>query len=257
MISKNEFKLWLRSGSLQFAMNNRSGKTQDESTLSWNGHTIHYRAGTSDPHVIDSILLKRGKKAEYFVPANITPTTILDIGGNIGAAALYFAKTYPMAKIFSFEPIPANYALLEKNIAPYPAICGYNVALGGRDETIELIESPSASNYGGFSIFQRGATETCRRIPVTCRNADAMLAEIGIEVPDIIKVDTEGAEWTILTSFSKDVLSKVGWILGELHGENDFELLAYLSQWFDIGIRKSFRSPLCNFHARNRALTAT
>lgn len=254
MISKSELKIWLRSGSWRFARESRRGQQGGEGSVAWNGHPVYYRVGTSDSHVIHSILLKRGKKAEYHVPASFEPATILDIGGNIGAAALYFAKTYPKAKVFSFEPVAANYALLAKNIAPYPAIRGYNLALGATDGTIDLIESPDAGNFGGFSVFQRGATADCRRIPVQCRNAGAMLGELGIEVPDLIKVDTEGAEYAILTAFPQEVLARVPWILGELHGENDFELLAYLSQWFDIGIKKSVRSPLCNFHARNRQL---
>lgn len=254
MISKNELKIWLRSGSLRFAMGSRRGQPGGESSLTVHGHPVYFRVGTSDAHVIHSILLKGGKKAEYHVPATIAPATILDIGGNIGAAAIYFARTYPAARVFTFEPVASNYALLAKNIAPYPLIRGFNVALGARDETIELIESPDRDNFGGFSVFQRGATAECRRIPVECRSVGSVLREIGVEVPDLVKVDTEGAEFAILTAFPQEVLSRVPWILGELHGENDFELLAYLSQWFDIGIRKSVRSPLCNFHARNRQL---
>lgn len=252
MFSKNELKVWARSGSLRFARESRRNQPVRESQVIWNGHPVHFRTGTSDPHVIHSILLKRGKKAEYHVPAKLIPSTILDIGGNIGAAALYFAKSYPEAKIYSFEPIINNFSLLERNIAPYLNIKAFNVALGSRDETIELIESPDPCNFGGFSIYQRGATPECQRISVQCRDAGTMLTEIGIDVPDIIKVDTEGAEYAILTAFPEGVLARVPWVLGELHGENDFELLSYLSRWFDIGIRKSVQSPLCNFHARNR-----
>ncbi len=222
------------------------------SLLMWNGHPVYYRPGTSDPHVIHSILLKSGRKAEYYVSDCICPKTILDIGGNIGAAALYFAKVWPQATIHSFEPIPGNFELLAKNIVPYPGIHGHNIALGSKNGMIELIESPGKGNHGGFSIYQRSATAECQKIQVQCRNIADILDEIGIAIPDLIKVDTEGAEFTILTAIPQAKLARVPWIIGELHGENDFELLHYLHQWFDIGMKKSLSSPLFNFVARNR-----
>ncbi|MBI4985094.1 MAG: FkbM family methyltransferase [Rhodocyclales bacterium] len=222
--------------------------------IRWNDHDVYYRPGTSDPHVLNSIILKGGRKAEYWIPKPIRPRTVFDIGGNIGAAALYFARTFPEARIFSFEPVPANFEVLTRNIAPYPNIQAFNVALGAQDGKLELIESPNSDNFGGFSQYQRGADASCGRIQVACRSFSSMLNELGLEAPDLIKVDTEGAEFVILTALPTEVLAKVSWIAGELHGENDFELLAYLSQWFEIGIRKSVNGPLCNFHARNRQL---
>ena len=55
------------------------------------------------------------------------------------------------------------------------------------------------------------------------------------------------------------MLSRVKWIIGELHGQREFELLAYLAQWFDISVKKSFRKPLfvfaaCNKHALGEIL---
>ena len=73
------------------------------------------------------------------------------------------------------------------------------------------------------------------------------------EPQDVIKIDTEGAESIILRSIPQALLSRVAWICGELHGEDDFGLLQYLSPWFDIGARKTLGKALFNFYARNRA----
>jgi FkbM family methyltransferase len=199
--------------------------------IRWGGHAIYYRRRTSDPHVIHSILLKKGRKAEYWIPKPIQPRTILDIGGNIGAVAVFFAHQYPEARIYTFEPIPSNFEILARNISPYPNIRGFNVALGAEDGNIDLIESPGKNNFGGFSLYQRGANETCRKFTVGCRSISGMLDGLGVEAPDLIKIDTEGAESMILRAISPKVLSRVQWIVGELHGEGDFELLAYLSKW--------------------------
>jgi len=255
MLSKSQFKFWVRSRSLRFALESRSPRgtaSGGVGQIQWNGHSVYYRIGTSDQHVIYSVLLKGGKKSEYWIPRPIRPATILDIGANIGAAALYFARTYPQARVFSFEPIAANYSLLQRNSSPYTNIRAFNLALGPRDETIQLIASPDERNLGGYSMFQRGATAECERISVECRAIADVLSEIGGKAPDLIKIDTEGAEYRILTALPEQTLSQVMWIVGELHGENDFELLNYLSRWFEIGIRKSVERALCNFHARNR-----
>ena len=255
MLTTKELKLWLRSGSLRFALDSRKTTSQSPriASVEWNKYPVHYRVGTSDVGVIHSILLRKGNKAEYFIPRSIQPRTIFDIGGNIGCAALYFAHTYSSARVFSFEPIPCNFTLLEKNIAPYRNIQAFNIALGLDNETLQLIESPDCHNLGGFSIYQRGATSKCSRVPVTCRNIAEFIHELDV-IPDLIKVDTEGAEFLILTALPEEVITRVHWIIGELHGENDFELLAHLSKWFEIGIRKSVNGPLCNFQARNRTL---
>lgn len=251
MLTKLQFKMWARSGSLRFAK--PSAATGELQVLRWRGHDLYYRSGTSDTHLIHSILLKRSRKGEYHIPAPLHPRVILDIGANIGAAAVYFASTYPAARVVCVEPVPANFAVLQRNIAAFPAIEAHNVALGAHDGTLSLIESPDASNQGGFSAFQRGADADASRIEVACRDINKLVAEVG-GAPDIIKIDTEGFESTILRALAPETLAQVRWILGELHGEDDFELLAYLSRWFEIGIRKSIKGPLCNFHARNRAL---
>jgi hypothetical protein len=42
---------------------------------------------------------------------------IIDCGGNIGMATLYFKKLYPNANILVFEPEPHSFDILQKNIA--------------------------------------------------------------------------------------------------------------------------------------------
>jgi len=79
-----------------------------------------------------------------------------------------------------------------------------------------------------------------------------MVQELGIESADLIKIDTEGSEYDILTRLGADFLGKVKWIYGELHGNRDFELLAFLSEQFHIGVRKTMDKRLFMFQARNK-----
>ena len=54
----------------------------------------------------------------------------VDIGAHVGLASIAFAKSFPKARVFAFEPIPATFADLEWNVrannlshAIFPMVC--------------------------------------------------------------------------------------------------------------------------------------
>ena len=65
---------------------------------------ILLRGGTSDLETFDKVFLSR----EYD-PTNKTAEIIIDLGANVGYAALFFANKYPNSKIISVEPEQSNY----------------------------------------------------------------------------------------------------------------------------------------------------
>lgn len=139
--------------------------------------TIYLRHDTSDVKTFDKIFLDE----EYKVLLNHPPGIIIDAGANIGAASIYFANTYPKAKIISIEPEKSNFQMLLKNTAPYKNIFCLQKALWYTNA------------------------------PLAIKNRDFDLPAI-----DILKIDIEGAEKEV---FSNDVawLEKVGLIFIELH----------------------------------------
>jgi FkbM family methyltransferase len=245
-------KLLLRSRSLGFTRDKRSAaRPTTLHTIPWGAGAIHYRPGTSDQEIIYQVLLKPGRKAKYWLPDEVRPKTILDIGGNIGVVSVYFAQRYPQARIFTVEPVPENFVVLAKNIAPYPNIKAYQIALGHRDGELTLRHSDNPINFGGFSVGAEGVHPT-QSVQVRMQAVETFLSDLDVPMVDLIKIDTEGAEFDILTSVPERVLSQVRWIVGELHGRRDFELLAHLSRWFEIGLTKRIESRLFMFHARNK-----
>lgn len=244
-------KLLLRSRSWSFARNyQRSTRLGTLAAYAYKGRPFHYRPGTMDPEYIHYVLLKPGRKADYWLPDEVSPRVILDIGANIGCAAVFFANRYPGAEVHSFEPVRENHELLAMNTAPYPRIHAHHYALGGEDGGAE-IRTDSARNYGGFSIkIADGHDAHAESIEV--RHAGNALAKLGITRVDLIKIDTEGAEYDILTSMPEEMICGVQWIIGELHGVRDFELLHYLSRWFTIGLNKGVGQSVYLFNARNR-----
>ena len=252
MLTKLDLKLWLRSRSRRFMLDARPQLHPNSvGTYHWRGKPIYFRRGASEMVDIYKILLKTGKRAEYSIPFTEKIETIFDIGANIGVTSLYFANLFPNARIFAFEPVPSNFELLSKNIQPYPNIKAFPIALGDTDGHAAIYHSDSSRNFGGFSFFQPGS-DIQKTLRVEVRDIRAVIRELGITKSDLIKIDTEGSEYRILMALEPHFLQTVQWITGELHGERDFELLAFLSQWFDIGLRKEIHRRLFNFTARRK-----
>ena len=262
-----ELKIWIRSGSLSLALScNRQAGGDELGCYWWRSQPLYYRPGTSDPQLIYSILLRKsrwqgsgrlfraGGKREYWVPEALAPRTILDIGANIGVTSVYYSNLFPSARIVSVEPLQENFQLLQRNVAGL-RVEAHNVGLGSVDGILELFpEAHSPTNFGGYSAFASDSARGPSGREVRAREVGGFLSEAGVELVDLVKIDTEGAEYEILTAFPVSVLSRVRWIIGELHSHRDFELLAYLSKWFDIEIHKSLGTRLCQFNARNRVL---
>ena len=256
MSLKTALKWLLRSRSISFVRDRFSTPNYD-TTLEyhWHGAKLSYRPGTSDQDLIYEILLKTGKKEEYWLPDDIQAEVILDIGANIGITSTYLATRFPKARIFAFEPVPANFAILRENVAQFGTVRALPVALGREDGSFEMFSSDSESNFGGFSFYSAGSDVT-QKVLVEGRSVETMMSELGLDHADVIKIDTEGAEYEIITSLPRNFLSRVKWIYGELHGNRDFELLAYLSEHFDIGVKRTMGKRLFMFQARNKALPA-
>ena len=260
MTIKKFLKYWFYSGSLTFAILSREKSeklAQVDINVLGEKRKIYMRTGTSDVHLFYEILFRK-KKSEYFsefLPSGEKIHTILDIGANIGVASVYFKQIYPHARLFCFEPMFQNFDMLKKNVFGYSDVDIHQVVLSSEDATIEMIASPSSDNKGGWSIFQRGATDEEERVLVEGYHAGRYLDKLGVSSPDLIKIDTEGAEKKILMSLHDYQLENVKYIVGELHGERDFELLDWLEQkGFDIEMKKSFNKSLFIFKAIRKEL---
>ena len=247
---KNYLKTVARSGSVKFAKDmQHETPTGETDAITIDGQPFYYRIGTSDPHLAYLILMK--KPGEYAMPELFSPKVILDIGANVGATARFFAREYPLAKIYCFEPVAENFAMLEKNIAAFPQIRAFNIGLGKKTETIKIFHSDNQANFGGFSRFQAGS-DTGTTSTVQIEACEDFFAREHIDPIDFIKIDTEGAEYDILTAIPLARLANAQWIVGELHEQDDFKLLDYLSAHFEIGIKKTIGKRLSMFYAKKK-----
>jgi FkbM family methyltransferase len=124
-------------------------------------------------------------------------SVILDVGANEGQSALPFARAFPEARVYSFEPVASTFQILKERTAKVPRIECFDIALGADDveTTIRLAEWSGHNSLLNVAEVGRG-TATVR---VT--TGDAWADAHGVEHIDVLKIDTEGYELQVLAGF--------------------------------------------------------
>src|SRR6266568_8897568 len=241
-------KLLARSRSWRFSVNTlKQRQGSSLATFKWRGQKIYYRPGTSDGAMIYDTLIK----SEYSLPASLQPNVIVDVGSNIGGSIIHFHRLFPSATIYGFEPHPETFRILELNVSPIPSVSVFNFGLSDSDQKLEI--PFKGTDFSVFSTGQPGRLNKNEPV-VSCevRNIATNLPELEIEKVDLIKIDCEGAEYDILTAFPQSLLASCKWIVGEIHDDKGFELLAFLASQFDLDLRKKMFRPYFIFHACNK-----
>ncbi len=142
---------------------------------------------------------------------------ILDIGANIGASAIFFALTYPNAQIVAVEPARQPFVLLIHNVSKHANVQVFNVGLYNvtAKRSIYVGRPDSVTN----SVF-RNALSSNSEEEVQLVAADTFTRSIGLNRPDIIKIDTEGCEIPIINSIIQSFRNAKA-VYVEYHSEED------------------------------------
>ncbi len=212
---------------------------------------VHARGRTLDA-TLATMILRRD--SEYRLPFDLKPRVIFDIGANTGLAALYFATIYPDAHIYCFEPLPYNLRLLRLNAANFQdRITIIPKGLGDREGAFDFHPSLDERNFGG-GTFHKLAADLSKPLSLPVTTFKAACRELGVDHVDLVKIDTEGAEWPILRAIPRPDLARISAIIGELHSVGDLAVIRRLTADFHLGVQKRLEAGCYPFIARNRAL---
>lgn len=180
---------------------------------------MRLRPDTWDGDICRSVLVDN----EYGLPDNMRGYVVLDIGAHIGAFAIACQKRYAKS-ITCYEPDPENFELLAHNVNDdvenATEVTVIQMAVAGKtrkDAGIRRLKNHDFGrrNTGHVDIFGDPDGTPC------CGINDAIKC-IG-EPIDILKIDCEGAEWSI---FEEIDLTDVRAITAELHAvESDHPAL--------------------------------
>lgn len=139
-------------------------------------------------------------------------STIYDIGANVGGWTAIIHQKYPEASITSFEPVDRNYEALEAN-TPYAHCVNAGIYYGATSSKVLW----RGENCGAFFVEQINAGEP--RVD-TGENMSLMTLELFSDIiPDLVKLDVEGAEENILEHST--ILKQCPHIIVEWHPDSD------------------------------------
>ncbi len=184
----------------------------------------------------------------YFFRTKNEAPLIVDCGGNIGIATLYFKKLYPLAEVIVFEPEPNSFALLQRNITMnnLAHLQTINRALADK-KGLCFFNDQYEGSTGAHLIFKEGAVKNSKTIPVV---TDVLSAYITKPV-DLLKIDVEGAEGLVLKDLaSTGKLSLIKKMIIEFHPHCPMPLGEFLTilenHNFDYRIRKGQQALIIN-----------
>lgn len=124
---------------------------------------------------------------------------VLDIGGNVGHHALWFAAQG--CRVHTFEPFPELWPILESKCG-LPGVAGtitvHRTAMGSKAET-RSFNLPEGVNQATGSFEHQPYNWSGDQIELKISAASDYLRDQGIDSASLIKIDVEGFELDVLT----------------------------------------------------------
>jgi FkbM family methyltransferase len=146
---------------------------------------------------------------------------IIDIGTHVGVGSIFLAKKYPQTQIYSFEPLPINFASLLENIRlnGVTNVHPINKAVTADGRPIDLAVDLLMNTGAATTQLEDRHLPGYLTVTVPSTTLDAIFEEHSIARCRLLKIDCEGSEHEILRTAT--VLDRIDYLRGEFH-ENDF-----------------------------------
>jgi len=150
-----------------------------------------------------SVTMELSPKNPYSIEITQDPSTIADIGANIGVYMVYIARKYPNAKVYAIEPEESNFNQLLKNIK-----------LNNLKNVIPI--RAVVSSTSGKRILNLSTLSNCHSLSERNGNQSQEVETITLKSLgkiDLLKIDVEGAEYEIF----RDYIPECENIVMEIH----------------------------------------
>jgi FkbM family methyltransferase len=145
-------------------------------------------------------------------------SVIVDAGANIGTASIWFLNQYPSATVYSLEPDPDNYAMLQKNVSYYGSrAIPIRKALWSHRAPLRIVRGQYRD--GGEWAHQVAPSTDPVESEVEGLSVSELCRRFAIPQIDILKIDIEGAERPLFEGNVTEWLGRVRAIAIELHDE--------------------------------------
>ncbi len=168
---------------------------------------FNYRPNSKDRGCISDIF----QQNHYYFTQDMSGMVVMDVGAHIGSASLLAACRG--AKVYAYEPMAENFAILQKNIA---------------ENKLDITPFQMGVGIRGTRVLRLGKNQDCSSLYLLADGEEQVGEEQILVVPlesalinipqiDILKLDCEGAEWEIFPEIEAGLHSKINMIVGEIH----------------------------------------
>jgi FkbM family methyltransferase len=137
--------------------------------------------------------LKSRHESEYSILEDLIgevnpDDVVLDVGASLGLHTCFPAKKLESGVVVAVEPNPNNVEVLRKNIS-----------LNGKNNVI-LKKCALSNSEGKITVASKSSSSTSEesKIQVDSVVGDSLLSRMEISVPNIVKIDVEGAEGLVI-----------------------------------------------------------
>lgn len=170
---------------------------------------------------------------------------VLDVGANVGVAAIFFSAECRAGVVHSFEPVSPIFEALEENLRPFPNCVPHPYGLSNvaREDTIVYYPdlwalsgsyadpevdrarlNRALQNLGASDEQAAAGTEglfSSQVLPCEFRTVSGVLREERIDRVDLLKLDVELAELDVLAGIEDEHWPVIRQLAGELHLDED------------------------------------
>ena len=180
-------------------------------------YPLRMRTGkSSDREVLDQIFIR----PEYEPIALVNPTTIIDLGANVGYSSAYFLSRYPSAKVIALEPDHDNFLICRRNLEPFGARATVLHGAAWPERRVLVVKK------GVFADGREWATQVCPPTDfgtddplVQAYDIDSLIALTHSREVDLLKIDIEKSEQELFSRNTDAWMPKIRNICIELHDE--------------------------------------
>lgn len=169
-------------------------------------------------------------RIDWFTDGLPEDVSAVDIGGHIGCFSMAFARANPRGRVQTFEASPTTFGFLSRNISGNglaDRVTVNNTAVSSMVGTLQFADNAGGSGLNGITA-PAGSTV----IEIPCTTVAAAFAQAGDRV-DVVKIDTEGAEYDIVLESQPSDWSDVQRVVLEYHpvdGHSWAELEAFFAE---------------------------
>lgn len=132
------------------------------------------------------------------------PATVFDVGASYGIWSNAVCKVFPQASYYLFEPLVDHLPIYQKYmgvvLSMHPNFHVHKVAVGDRSGKVKMYTEPNM--YGSTSL-DMSDSKMFTPLEVPMIRLDEAISELSLPVPQLMKIDIQGGELTVLEGFKE------------------------------------------------------